>query len=136
MREPAKVRISPKAMRTEWCISAKGGRTKPVTSSTHPKTHSVTDNINCVFFFIRSLFMSPTRVAREILLILLLTSFAIVLRNLLPPPPHFALSETRALNLNSCGRILSDLIVYLRCSSLLLATCLNVYLRCLFPSKS
>ena len=99
MSEPMKVSISPKAMSTEWCISASGGRMKPVTSSTHPKTHSVTDNINCKFFFIifsfirshgshgfsQMIFISLLASSQKSYKSYLLTSFAYVLRNLLPP---------------------------------------------------
>ena len=66
IREPAKVSISPKAINTLWCISASGGRMKPVTSSTHPKTHSVTDIINCKFFFIVFLFCISLRSASRL----------------------------------------------------------------------
>ena len=39
MREPLKVSISPKAMRTEWWISPNGGQQKPAISNAHPKVH-------------------------------------------------------------------------------------------------
>ena len=54
IRLPQKVRISPKAMSTEWCISPNGGQQKPAMSRTPPKTHSPTDNINCTFFMLTS----------------------------------------------------------------------------------
>ena len=54
MSEPQKVRISPKAMSTEWCISPIGGQQKPAMSRTPPKMHSPTDNINCTFFMLTS----------------------------------------------------------------------------------
>ena len=41
MSEPLKVRISPKAMRTEWWISANGGQRKPAVSIMHPKVQRV-----------------------------------------------------------------------------------------------
>ena len=40
IREPLKVSISPKAMRTEWCISPNGGQQKPAVSIVHPKMHN------------------------------------------------------------------------------------------------
>ena len=46
MREPEKVRISPKAMRTEWWISAMGGQRKPAMSIVHPKLHKTMDNMS------------------------------------------------------------------------------------------
>ena len=52
MREPAKVSISPKAMSTEWWISAKGGQQNPASNSKPPYTQRLTDNINCTFFMI------------------------------------------------------------------------------------
>ena len=52
MREPLKVSISPKATSTLWCISARGGRTKPVNNSPHPNPHSIIATINWKFFFI------------------------------------------------------------------------------------
>ena len=39
IRLPLKVSISPKAMRTEWWISANGGQTKPAMSNVPPKEH-------------------------------------------------------------------------------------------------
>ena len=50
MREPLKVRISPKAMSTLWCISAKGGEINPATSMRHPKQHSTAAIISCNLF--------------------------------------------------------------------------------------
>ena len=52
MREPAKVSISPKAISTEWWISASGGQQKPASNSKPPYTQRLTDNINCTFFMI------------------------------------------------------------------------------------
>ena len=40
IRLPEKVRISPKAIRIEWCISPKGGQRKPAVSIVHPKMHN------------------------------------------------------------------------------------------------
>ena len=40
IREPEKVSISPKAMRTEWCISPSGGQMKPARSIVHPTVHN------------------------------------------------------------------------------------------------
>ena len=37
---PEKVSISPNATKTEWCISANGGQTKPAVSIMHPKVHN------------------------------------------------------------------------------------------------
>ena len=54
--------ISPKAMRTDWCISASGGAINPAVSMRHPKTHSVTDSINWIFFIV-FLFLFP-RISR------------------------------------------------------------------------
>ena len=59
IREPEKVSISPKAMRTEWWISANGGQRKPATSSPHPNPHSIIATINWKFFFMISLSFSP-----------------------------------------------------------------------------
>ena len=57
MREPEKVRISPKAISTLWCISPSGGQQKPAMSNTPPNTHRPTANINCTFFI--SVFSKP-----------------------------------------------------------------------------
>ena len=38
---PKKVRISPKATKTEWWISANGGQQKPAVSIMHPKVQRV-----------------------------------------------------------------------------------------------
>ena len=59
MSEPLKVRISPNAIRTEWCISPNGGQQKPAMSKTPPKTHSPTDNINCTFFMLVNIIAFP-----------------------------------------------------------------------------
>ena len=40
MSEPLKVRISPKAMRTLWCISPKGEHANPAVSIMQPKLHN------------------------------------------------------------------------------------------------
>ena len=50
MREPEKVRISPKAMRTEWWISAMGGQRKPAMSIAHPKVHNAVARMSCKRF--------------------------------------------------------------------------------------
>ena len=39
INEPLKVRISPKAMRSEWWISPTGGVKSPAVSNAHPKAH-------------------------------------------------------------------------------------------------
>ena len=49
MREPEKVRISPKAMRTEWCISPVGTAKNPHASNAHPKAHIATESMSWVF---------------------------------------------------------------------------------------
>ena len=43
---PEKVSISPNATKTEWCISAKGGQTKPAVSIMHPKVHNAIARIS------------------------------------------------------------------------------------------
>ena len=50
MREPLKVSISPKAMRTEWWISANGGQMKPAVSIAHPKAHNANAVNSCKRF--------------------------------------------------------------------------------------
>ena len=65
IKEPAKVSISPKAMSTEWCISANGGRTKPAVSIMQPKLHSVSAVINWIFFFIGSVYYLLWRTRQE-----------------------------------------------------------------------
>ena len=63
MSEPEKVKISPKAISTLWCISAKGGAIKPQASIMHPKMHNATDSMSWMFFFIVFLFLFP-RISR------------------------------------------------------------------------
>ena len=46
MSEPLKVRISPKATKTEWWISANGGQRKPAVSIMHPKVHNAIAMMN------------------------------------------------------------------------------------------
>ena len=58
MSEPLKVSISPKAMRTEWCISPNGGQQNPATSNAHPKVHIATADMSCSFL-ISSSRLSP-----------------------------------------------------------------------------
>ena len=53
---PLKVSISPKAMRTEWWISANGGAMNPAINSRTPNAHRTTDNISCIFFIILPFF--------------------------------------------------------------------------------
>ena len=55
MSEPLKVSISPKAMRTLWCISANGGQTKPAVSIAHPKMHNATAVKSCTSFMVQEL---------------------------------------------------------------------------------
>ena len=50
--EPEKVRISPKAMRTEECISPAGGRAIPATSNAHPKVHIAVARMTCKCFIL------------------------------------------------------------------------------------
>ena len=50
MSEPLKVSISPKAMRTEWWISAMGGQRKPAMSIVHPKMHNAVARMSCKRF--------------------------------------------------------------------------------------
>ena len=57
MREPEKVRISPKAISTLWCISPIGGITNPAINSRTPNIHRTVDNISCTFFI--SVFSKP-----------------------------------------------------------------------------
>ena len=66
---PAKVSISPKAMSTEWWISAKGGQQNPASNSKPPYTQRLTDNINCTFFMILEN-KAPTRYSEIIYLLL------------------------------------------------------------------
>ena len=47
MRLPLKVSISPKAMSTEWWISASGGQQKPAMSIMHPKMHNAIAALIC-----------------------------------------------------------------------------------------
>ena len=54
IREPEKVRISPKAMRTEWWISANGGQRKPAMSNVPPNEHIATAMMSWKFFFMKS----------------------------------------------------------------------------------
>ena len=63
MSEPENVNISPNAINSEWCISPIGGVTNPAVSMRHPKTHKTTDNVNCTFFMIAFVFLSP-RISR------------------------------------------------------------------------
>ena len=46
IRLPLKVSISPKAMSTEWWISASGGHIKPATSKRHPNAQSITAHMS------------------------------------------------------------------------------------------
>ena len=46
IRLPEKVKISPKAIKTEWWISPKGGQMKPEPKSTQPKPHRTTDKMS------------------------------------------------------------------------------------------
>ena len=59
MSEPLKVSISPKAMRTEWWISANGGQRKPTVSIMHPTVHNAIAVMswNC---FMEPRILSPT----------------------------------------------------------------------------
>ena len=50
MSEPAKVRISPKAMSTEWWISPNGGQMNPAVSIMQPKLHNAIAMMSCSFF--------------------------------------------------------------------------------------
>ena len=50
MREPLKVRISPKAMSTLWWISPNGGQQKPAMSNVHPKVHIAVAMMSCKRF--------------------------------------------------------------------------------------
>ena len=50
MSEPEKVSISPKAISTEWWISANGGVTNPATSNAHPKVHNAVAMMSWSFF--------------------------------------------------------------------------------------
>ena len=50
MREPVKVSISPKAMRTEWWISPSGCATNPHASNAHPKVHIAVAMMSCKRF--------------------------------------------------------------------------------------
>ena len=50
MSDPAKVRISPKAMSTEWWISPNGCATKPHASNAHPKAHIAVAMMSCKRF--------------------------------------------------------------------------------------
>ena len=53
---PENVKISPKAIKTEWWISPKGGQMKPAVSIMHPKVHSATEIASWSFLiFIRKL---------------------------------------------------------------------------------
>ena len=54
MSEPLKVSISPKAMRTEWWISANGGQMKPAVSIAHPKAHNANAVNSCKRFIVFS----------------------------------------------------------------------------------
>ena len=50
MSEPLKVSISPKAIRSEWCISPNGGQTSPAVSNAHPKVHIAVAIMSCKRF--------------------------------------------------------------------------------------
>ena len=50
MREPEKVRISPNAISTLWCISANGGAMNPAVSIAHPKVHNAVARMSCKRF--------------------------------------------------------------------------------------
>ena len=52
MSEPLKVSISPKAIRSEWCISPNGGQTSPVVSNAHPKVHIAVAIMSCKRFML------------------------------------------------------------------------------------
>ena len=52
MSEPLKVRISPKAMSTLWCISPNGGQQKPAMSNAQPKLHIATAVKSCKRFIL------------------------------------------------------------------------------------
>ena len=58
MSEPLKVRISPKAMRTEWWISPAGGQANPHASNAHPKAHIAVAMMSWSFFMVRMNFRS------------------------------------------------------------------------------
>ena len=47
---PLKVSISPKAMRTEWWISANGGAMNPAASNAQPKLHITVARMSCKRF--------------------------------------------------------------------------------------
>ena len=50
--EPLKVSISPKAIRSEWCISPNGGQTSPAVSNAHPKVHIAVAMMSCKRFML------------------------------------------------------------------------------------
>ena len=50
MSEPLKVRISPKAMSTEWWISPIGCARNPHASNAHPKAHIAVAMMSCKRF--------------------------------------------------------------------------------------
>ena len=52
MSEPLKVSISPKAIRSEWCISPNGGQTSPAVSNAHPKVHIAVAMMSCKRFML------------------------------------------------------------------------------------
>ena len=52
--EPLKVSISPKAIRSEWCISPNGGQTSPAVSNAHPKAHNANAVNSCKRFIVFS----------------------------------------------------------------------------------
>ena len=52
MSDPLKVRISPKAMSTEWWISPIGCARNPHASNAHPKAHIATDTMSWVFLML------------------------------------------------------------------------------------
>ena len=60
IRLPLKVRISPKAINSEWWISPIGGQKNPHASNTQPNTHRLTAKNNCTFFMIAFVFFIPT----------------------------------------------------------------------------
>ena len=58
--EPLKVSISPKAIRSEWCISPNGGQTSPAVSNAHPKAHNANAVNSCKRFIVFLRISFPT----------------------------------------------------------------------------
>ena len=134
MSEPLKVSVSPKAMRIEWWISASGGQMKPATSKRHPNAQSVTAHISWRRFITcdliaRMVYILLAPVGRRNLINLICSlSFAVVLRNQLPPFPSLVPSSVIESSVNACVNIQSS--IHLRFSERMWAVVIDYGVLC------